>query len=166
MKFRKSKKDDMEDILAIIGQAQDFFKSQGIDQWQNGYPNYNVIKKDIDNDESYVIEEDGRILATSMITFKEQTAYNSIQEGKWLSNGEYATIHRIAVDNNYKGYGLATKMMAYIEQLCLDNNIYSIKVDTHAQNVPMQKLLEKRGFVYCGIVALSDGDRVAFEKLL
>lgn len=166
MQFRTSTESDIAAILDIIRQAQEFFRSQGIDQWQNGYPNHEVIMQDIKNKESYVLEEDGKILATSMVTFKNQDAYDEIKGGNWLSSGAYTTIHRIAVDNHYKGHGLATRIIEYIEELCLSNHIYSIKVDTHEQNIPMQKLLKKEGFVYCGIVALSDGDRVAFEKLL
>ncbi|NLZ51738.1 MAG: GNAT family N-acetyltransferase, partial [Thermoanaerobacteraceae bacterium] len=38
MKFRKAVEADIDSILNIIRQAQNYFKEQGIDQWQNGYP--------------------------------------------------------------------------------------------------------------------------------
>lgn len=53
------------------------------------------------------------------------------------------------------------------EKICTQNKVYSIKVDTHENNKPMQRLLEKLGYEYCGIIYLENGDkRVAFEKLL
>ena len=95
---------------------------------------------------------------------KEET-YDKIYDGKWLSNGDYAVIHRIAVDNTYKGLGLSHKIIKYTEDKCKENNVHSIKVDTHEENIPMQKLLTKNGFEYCGIIYLEDGGkRVAFEK--
>lgn len=40
----------------------------------------------------------------------------------------------------------------------------ALRVDTHKDNVPMQKLIRRCGFVFCGIIHLSrSGDeRVAF----
>ncbi|MDU2111026.1 MAG: hypothetical protein E7E92_00735, partial [Clostridiales bacterium] len=49
MEFRKSTKSDVTKIMEIVKQAQEYFKSQGIDQWQNGYPNEEVINKLKDN---------------------------------------------------------------------------------------------------------------------
>ena len=84
MEFRKTIKKDVNNVMKIIKQAQDYFKSQGVDQWQNGYPNEETIENDIKNDESYVLEKDGEIVATTMLTFNGEPTYASIQ-GKWLS---------------------------------------------------------------------------------
>ena len=48
MEFRKSIKSDVSRIMEIIRQAQEYFKLQGINQWQNNYPNKEVINNDID----------------------------------------------------------------------------------------------------------------------
>lgn len=47
------------------------------------------------------------------------------------------------------------------------NNIMDIiKVDTHEENISMQKLLKKNNFKYCGIIYLEDkSKRIAFEKI-
>ena len=59
------------------------------------------------------------------------------------------------------------EIIKYAEEVCKQNDIHSIKVDTHEQNIPMQNLLKKNGFEYCGIIYLEDGGkRVAFEKTL
>ena len=39
-----------------------------------------------------------------------------------------------------------------------------LRIDTHEDNVPMQNLLKKLGFTYCGtIYVLRDSARMAFE---
>lgn len=167
MEFRKSVKTDINGIMDIITQAQDYFKKAGIDQWQDNYPNVKTINGDIDDKNSYVLLKDGEIVATAAITFDGEPTYNNIYEGEWITNSEYAVIHRIAVDNNHKGLGLSSKIIKKVEELCLSRGICSIKVDTHEKNIPMQKLLKKNGFNYCGIIYLEDGSgRVAFEKTL
>ena len=167
MKFRKSGIKDISNIIKIINQAQEYFKLQGIDQWQNGYPNQETIENDIKNDESYVLEKGGDVIATTMISFNGESTYNSIQ-GNWISNNDkYATIHRLAVDNSYKGNGISSKIIKHIETYCLNKGIKSIRVDTHEDNISMQRLLEKNNFKYCGVIYLEDNSkRIAFEKLI
>ena len=165
MNFRKSTKSDVSKIMEIVKQAQEYFKSQGIDQWQNNYPNDEVINNDINNGESYVMLDGDDIVATTVISFAKEKSYENILDGKWITNGDYVVIHRIAVENTHKGKRLSHKIIKYTEEVCKQNNIHSIKVDTHEDNILMQSLLKKNGFEYCGIVYLEDGGkRVAFEK--
>ena len=162
MEFRKSTKSDVIKIMEIVKQAQEYFKSQGIDQWQNGYPNAEVINNDIENDGML---DENNIIATTVISFTKEKSYENILDGKWITNGDYGVIHRIAVDNTHKGKGLSHKILKYAEEVCKQNNVHSIKADTHEENIPMQSLLKKNGFEYCGIVKLGGGRRrVAFEK--
>ena len=50
---------------------------------------------------------------------------------------------------------------------CLKESGGDLRIDTHRDNIPMQKLLEKNGFVQCGIIHLSNGDeRIAYEKVV
>ena len=48
----------------------------------------------------------------------------------------------------------------------LESNVYSIKVDTNFDNVPMLRILDKLGYVYCGEVFFRGSARKAFEKVL
>ena len=47
----------------------------------------------------------------------------------------------------------------------------SVRIDTHADNKPMQRALRKAGFSLCGVITLVEGNdagaqRIAFEKLV
>lgn len=166
MRVRKSVNEDIKYIIKIINEAQDYFKEQGIDQWQDGYPNEDTIANDILNNISYVVLKDNKIVATLAVSFDGEKTYDEIYGGKWFSNGEFCVIHRIAIDENYKGTGLASDIIKYVENSCLDEGVNSIKIDTHEDNIPMQKLLKKNGFKYCGVIYLEDkSKRIAFEKV-
>lgn len=165
LNFRKTVKADIDNVMVVIKQAQDYFKEQGINQWQNNYPNSDTINNDIVNGHSYVLLKDDNIVATVAVSFDGESTYNNIYEGKWITNDKYAVIHRIAVDNTYKGLGLSSEIIKKIEELCLSKDVHSIKVDTHKENLPMQKVFKKNNFEYCGIIYLLDGnERIAFEK--
>ncbi|MBS6007607.1 MAG: GNAT family N-acetyltransferase [Clostridium baratii] len=166
MKLRKSVNEDINNIIQIIDEAKEALKEQGIDQWQNGYPNADVIRNDILNNDSYVFIKNNEIVATSAVSFDGEKTYDKIYDGNWISNDEFAVIHRIAISNKYKGTGIASEIIKMIEAICLDKNVHSIKVDTHEFNMPMQKLLKKNDFKYCGVIYLEDkSKRVAFEKI-
>ena len=67
MILRPTKIEDISRVIDIINQAKTYFKNNDIDQWQDGYPNEETIEKDIENNEAYVLEEDGVILGTCMV---------------------------------------------------------------------------------------------------
>ncbi|HHU90894.1 MAG TPA: GNAT family N-acetyltransferase [Clostridiaceae bacterium] len=167
MEFRIATISDINRIMDIIRQAQEYLRNKGVDQWQDNYPNLNIIRDDIEKRKGYVLEKDGQVVATVAISFSDEKTYEKIYEGKWITENEYAVIHRIAVDNNFKGKRLSSEIIAQVEKMCLQSDIYSIKVDTHKQNESMKKMLSNNGFQYCGIIFLEDGsERVAYEKVI
>lgn len=166
MEFRKSEIEDIPMMMEIIKQAQNYFKSKDIDQWQDGYPNEENLREDIIQGESYVMLLDDKIVATAAISFRGESTYNEIYRGNWLSDREYAVVHRVAVNDDYKGQGLSHKIIEFSQKKCKELGYSSIKIDTHKDNFVMRSLLEKNGFKYCGIILLEDGaERVAYEKL-
>ncbi len=168
MQVRKSTYDDAKRIAEIIGQAQRDLHRRGIDQWQNGYPNAEVIAADIAADHSYVVEAaDGTIVGTAVISFDGEPTYAAIYDGEWLDDSTYAVIHRIAVADCAKCCGVASLIEQYTRQLCLARGIDDIRIDTHRDNTPMQRFLAKRGYQLCGTILLQSGDsRLAYHRRL
>ena len=166
MEFRKAAASDVEDIMKIIKQAQAYFKENCVNQWQNNYPNNETIKNDIEKGYGYVLEDNGEIIGTVAVCFNGEKTYDIIYGGEWISSGEYAVIHRMAVDNAYKGAGLSSVIIKHIENICLDKGVHSIKIDTHSENTSMQRVIKKNNFKYCGIIYVEDkSSRVAVEKI-
>lgn len=165
--IRAAVPEDLDAMLGLIAMAVAYMKQQGIRQWSDGYPNAEVLMADICRGESYVCEAGGRIIGTAALSLREETTYRRIFDGGWLTEGAYGVIHRIAVDDRAKGCGVAAAFVDYIEKMCISHGIYAVRVDTHEDNLSMQRMLKKHGFVRCGIIYLASGDaRVAFEKVL
>lgn len=157
----------MNDVMRLINQAKQYFKENNINQWQDGYPNEISISNDIDIHCSYILEDSGKILGTMYFYIGNDITYKYITNGKWLSDQPYAVIHRIVIDKEYKGNGLANIMLEYGIKKALENNIHSLRIDTHKDNKSMQRFLKKNKFKACGTVFLENGDeRIAFERLL
>ena len=163
--FRKASVHDIPQIWTIIQQAIVRRKNDGSQQWQDGYPNEDLIRKDIVDGIGYVLTDDDAIVGYAAIIFNVEPAYEKLK-GTWLTNEDFAVVHRVAISDYYLGKGLAQKIFLFTEDLALDNNIFSIKVDTNFDNIPMLKILEKLGYTYCGEVFFRGDARKAFEKIL
>lgn len=167
MEFKRAKISDLEQIVDIIEEAKKYLKEAKVDQWQNGYPEKNDLRKDIEVGNSYVLVNGNDVLATTVISLKEESTYNSIFHGQWVTEEEYMVMHRVAVHSNYKGKGLFKELIKEAAKIALSNNIFSIKIDTHKDNVSMQKALCNNNFKKCGLIYLEDGsERIAFELVL
>lgn len=166
MNIRKSEVKDIDCIMNLVHQAQDYFRQTGIDQWQDGYPQRENIRADIMKQCSYVLDNQ-QIIGTMYFAIEDDPAYHIIQ-GQWLTQDQpYAVIHRIVVDQNVKGQGLAKRLLDYAVEICQSQNIQSIRIDTHHDNLSMQRFLTKNDFHACGEITLASGAlRIGFEKLL
>lgn len=156
---------DVDTALSIIRQGQQHLKNQGIDQWQNGYPDRARLEQDVREQIGYLVMDGTRILGYLCIVFTGEPAYEQI-EGKWLTDGSYAVIHRIAFSEAARGQGLSAAVFHLAEDFCRKKNIPALRIDTHADNHKMQHVLDKCGFTFCGIVTYASGLRRAYEKLL
>lgn len=165
LETRKAKISDLERIMEIVAQAQQYMADNGIVQWTNGYPERSLIEKEIIDENRYVVCENSQIIATVGIFPGIEPDYNEIYEGSWINDSDYLSIHRICVDNNFKGLGLGGVMVRLCEETARRLNIRNIRCDTHKDNISMQKMLIKNGFEYRGIIHLSDGSpRLAYQK--
>jgi len=141
--------------------ARQFMRSNGNQtQWINGYPSEELIIESILKKENFVCESAGEIVGTFCFSTLPDPTYAIITEGAWLNEAQYGVIHRLA--SNGKTKGIAEACI----QWCFEQ-INNIKVDTHIDNIPMQRIFEKYEFQKCGIIYLSNGDaRIAFQKTI
>ena len=163
--FRKAELSEIAPIWEILQQAIIRRKEDGSKQWQDGYPNPEVVQKDIEQGEGFVLVNGETIIGYSAVLINDEPAYAEI-EGNWLTNDDFVVIHRVAISEKYLGKGFAKIIIKNIEDFALSNNIYSIKADTNFDNIAMIKIFENSGYAYCGEVYFRGSSRKAYEKVL
>lgn len=163
--FRKADEKDIHGIWEILQQAIERRKKDGSSQWQDGYPNLSTVENDVTKGQNYVLVWDEKIIATAALIFNNEPTYEVI-DGAWLTHGDFLVVHRVGVSDEVAGKGFAQKFFLILEGFAKENNVYSIKVDTNFDNIPMLKIMEKLNYTYCGEVQVRDGSRKAFEKVL
>lgn len=156
MIFRNAESKDAKQILKIYDDAREYMKKSGNpEQWGDNHPPKSLVLSDIEEKINYVCEIDGEIAAVFMFVPEEDKDYKNI-DGTWLNQEKCGTIHRIAVSDNMHGRGIAAKCFDFCVEMCRKHGLYNLKIDTHKDNIPMQKTLLKYGFKYCGTVILLD----------
>ncbi|UQS85658.1 GNAT family N-acetyltransferase [Apilactobacillus apisilvae] len=172
MLMRRAHIEDLNAIKQIIFEGKELLSKQGVNQWQDGYPNTDSLINDIRNQWTVVLEENGEILGTAAVIPGTDDSYENL-DGIWLSNGPYVSIHRVAVSNHHHGRGLSQKLFEAIYDVVKNvNGINSIRVDTNPDNLGMQHVIKKAGFIETGkVVPISATQNTkirnyAYERLI
>lgn len=163
--FRPAKSFEASEIWQILNDAIQRRKEDGSNQWQDGYPNMDVVKNDIERKIGFVLTQNDNVIGYTAVIINDEPDYIKI-EGKWLTNQDFIVYHRVAISKKFLAKGMAKKMMKLIEEYALSKNIYSLKADTNHDNIPMLKIFEKMGYSFCGTVHIRQSPRKAYEKVL
>ena len=164
MEIRKSTEGDLPRIMEIYARARRFMAEHGNpNQWgPTNWPPEALIRRDIARGDSYVCVHEGRVAGTFFFIHGKdiEPTYARITDGAWLDDGPYGVVHRIASDGSAKGVGAFCLNWAYAR-------CGHLRIDTHGDNVVMQRLLERLGFTHCGTIYVEEDDypRLAYEKV-
>lgn len=163
MEIRKSTDSDVERMMDIYACARDFMAKNGNpNQWgPRRWPPERLIRRDIAEGNSYVCVHDGKVAGTFFFQcgYDIEPTYRVIENGAWHDASAYGVMHRLAGDGSVKGIGEFCLNWAYEQS-------GHLRVDTHEDNKVMQNLFKKLGFVYCGIIYVTEDryPRLAYEK--
>lgn len=163
MEIRSAKEADLLPMMKLYESARQFMAEHGNpNQWgPTRWPPAELIHSDIASGCSYVCTDEGRIAGA--FTFLQgadvEPAYRTIVNGAWQHGGPYGVVHRLTGSRGARGVGA----------FCLDwafAQCGHLRVDTHADNRIMQRLLEENGFVLCGTICVAEdcSPRLAYEK--
>lgn len=163
MEIRPSTEHDIDRMMEIYAYAREFMAQHGNpNQWgATQWPPEHLIHHDILCGNSYVCVHEGKVVGTFFFAMGDdiEPTYRHIEDGAWLNDSTYGVIHRLAGDGSVKGIGA----------FCLNWTFQQcghLRVDTHGDNIVMQNLLGKLGFVHCGTIYVEEDNdpRLAYEK--
>ena len=156
--IRRATPADRPEILEIYSRARQFMRETGNPtQWGDTYPSEEMVDEDIAMGYSHVYESNGRIQAVFARIPWDDPTYQVILGG-WLNYRPYWAVHRVASRGEEKG--AAARCLDW----CVEQS-GNVRIDTHDDNLPMQRMLARIGFIKCGRIWLENGDpRIAYQK--
>ena len=162
--IRKATAADVPRQMEIYARARRFMAEHGNpNQWgPANWPPESLIRADIEQGDSYVCMCGVLMAGTFFYRFGKdvEPTYARIVDGAWLDDSPYGVVHRIAAGGEVPGTGAFCLDWAY-------RQCGHLRIDTHEDNVVMQNLLRKLGFIRTGTVFMQvDRDpRWAYEKM-
>jgi GNAT superfamily N-acetyltransferase len=143
---------DIDPIMQVVKSVVPLMNAAGNMQWDSTYPNAAVFEKDISLNQLWVAEIDGSIAGIAAITTDQEPEYAQVG---WDINEIAIVTHRLAVNPQFQGKGVAVALLQQAEQNAITRNIPLLRIDTNTMNEATQKLFPKLGYVFAGEIGLS-----------
>lgn len=148
MNIRKAKTEDMEQISKIRPAIYRKMIESGLNQWDNEYPNEEILLVDIQKYEMLVALIDGEIAGYVTVNEDIPDEYKEID----LKFNPKLCVHRLSINPKFARQGVGTKMMEYIHKHYKGMKHTSICLDTCEANTAALRLYDKLGYIIRGYV--------------
>lgn len=161
--IRKATQNDFNKAALILEGAKVKLFTEGIVQWDSGYPTPAYMQKDLDQGLLYVIEEDGEIAAHITIIENQEPQY--LEEKNWDDiDGSPCCLRRLAVKDALQGKGIGTDAILLAFEEIKRIGYTSVRFDAFQKNPALQRVIDKAGFKRIGTVQFSKGPYDLCEK--
>ncbi len=148
--IRTAKISEIPDIMNLTKDCAAHMIKNGIYQWNEHYPSQAAFEKDLERNELFVLEIDGNICGTLVISVVMDDEYIPIKWG--TPNGNNVYIHRLCIHPSQQGKGYAQKLMDFAEKRAKAQGFASVRLDTFSRNKRNQTFYETRGYQKLGDV--------------
>lgn len=152
MMIRLAVTEDIPKIMHLVGKVVPIMRKSGNFQWGYDYPNPEVFAKDIAIGQLWIAEIEDNVVGVSAITTDQDAEY---ADAGWDITEQAIVTHRLAVDPDCQGMGIARKLMAQAEQVALSRGIAILRVDTNSENLATRALFPKLGYEFSGEISLA-----------
>jgi ribosomal protein S18 acetylase RimI-like enzyme len=151
MVIRLAAKEDISQIMDVVRKVVPIMRESGNFQWGDDYPNPEVFARDIALNQLWIAAVEGRIVGVTAITTDQDPEY---ADAGWDITEEAIVTHRLAVDPDTQGLGIAKALFAQADEVAKTRRITILRVDTNSENVAMRALLSKLGYTFSGEITL------------
>ena len=166
MIIRKANKSDIGNIMLMYKSCVKGMIANGIDQWDEAYPNTQVIKEDLTAQTYFIAIEKGTIIGGIAIDRNQDKTYLPI---KWKDTSDsFLVVHRLAVKAEFWKNGIGKSLMLFAESLVTERSLQSIRLDTYSGNPTPMNFYLRLGYTKLGHIYLKEGrnEYYCFEKII
>lgn len=160
--IRNAVLEELDLIADIYGKAVEKMNHTGIFQWDDIYPDREILQKDILNKHMFVGEIEGRIASVFVLN---QECDEEYRDGAWqYRKASFYILHRLCVNPDFQGKGVGAATMELIEGILQKKGIETIRLDAFSLNPIALAMYHKLGYKKVGEVNWRKGLFYLFEK--
>ena len=165
MNIRLANMRDLPSVIDILHRVVPVMHSEGNYQWDNVYPSPADFTNDIQQYNLFVAVEDRVVIGAVAVDAIFPTEYETVS---WETSPNSYTFHRLMVDPEHRGKGIAEALFRYVEYRGQLMGLRSIRVDTNENNHAILDLFKKYDYKYTGTVKFRNvlSDFHCYEKTL
>jgi len=166
MIIRKANKEDLENIMKMYKSCVTGMLENGIDQWDDTYPNTEIISEDLNVGTYYVSEMDGAIIGGINIDKNQDDTYLALD---WEDKSDsFLVVHRLGVKEEFWNKKIGKDLMLFTEKLVIEKGLKSIRLDTYSGNPKAMEFYRRLGYTELGTIDLKPNkDKYyCFEKII
>ena len=166
MMIRKAEISDLKNIMKMYNSCVGGMLKNGIDQWDETYPNAEIIAEDLELGTYFVAEVDGQIVGGINIDRQQDPTYLDID---WQDDSnQFLVVHRLGVKAENWGDGIGKVLMIFTEQLVKETGLSSIRLDTYSGNPKAMEFYLRLGYSELGTIDLKPNKNKyhCFEKII
>ncbi|WP_297214383.1 GNAT family N-acetyltransferase [uncultured Flavonifractor sp.] len=149
--IRPARRQELEEIWALVGRAVVHMNQLGNPQWGPDYPTRAFYAGDIDRGELYAALTGGALAGVACINTSESPEYDPLP---WTTVRPAMVIHRMAVDPAFQRSGVGTAFFRFAEDRARALGLGAMRIDTYSLNNRMQGLIRRMGFTQVGTIRL------------
>ena len=159
-----ARRSELAALVALKDACIARMRADGIEQWDEIYPDAAVIAADIEALTLHVLRLDGAVVGCLTLDTRLDPMWSGMDWGP--VSGVVAAVHRVMVHPSRQGRGLAKQLMLYSEALARDKGWQAIRLDAFASNASALALYEGLGYRRTGTAMMRKGPFICFEKIL
>ena len=152
---------DIDVLLKLVQNVIHHMRNQGIDQWDEFYPDKEILEKDIYNQQAFGYYEDNALCAYLTLNEEFDEEYLKVN---WKTTGKPLIIHRLFIQAEKQGKGIAKKLIDFAEAYAKEHQYQSLRLDAFSKNPGALHLYESRGYIKAGEVQFRKGTFYCYEK--
>jgi len=139
---------DATGVMEIIRRCLAQMRTQGIEQWDEIYPDQGVIADDIRARSLHVVRAGDRCVAAICLNEVQPDEYRDLP---WrCTAGRVLVIHRLCVHPDWQAHGLARELMDFAERHAREKGYACIRLDAYCGNPRAMALYQRRGYLLVG----------------
>lgn len=164
LEYRLGTMADLKEVCTVVKSAIVHMDQQNIFQWDDIYPNEEVLQQDIENQQLFVGIINNQIAVIYVLNQECDAEYKN---GKWkYMNASYCVLHRLCVNPVFQNQGIGKLTMEHIEREVFLLGIQSIRLDAFTGNPYALKLYNKLHYNTVGFADWRKGRFCLMEKYL
>jgi GNAT superfamily N-acetyltransferase len=133
----------------LLSECIDDLRRRGIYQWDDIYPNLDMVVKDVSDRTLFVALQGNDCLGAVCLSEDQEDAYLEV---KWAVREPVLVVHRLCVAPARQGQGIASHIMDFTEEFAKSKGYMGIRLDAYTGNRKAVTLYERRGYMIAGQV--------------